>query len=368
MYKEEEYLTNQIITYIGNKRSLLDFIGEAVEIIKKDLNKEQLDIVDIFAGSGIVARYLKPHSNVLITNDLEEYSYIINECYLSNKSELDIDELKKYYKILKEELNKEFKKGFISKEYAPKDSNNIKKGERVFFTTRNANYIDAARQVIETFPKEIRKFFIAPLLSEASIKNNTAGVFKGFYKNKKDIGQFGGEGENALSRIKADIEIPFPIFSNYECLVKNYQMDANELIDKLEEVDLIYMDPPYNQHPYGSNYFMLNLITDYKKPKVISEVAGIPEGWNRSRYNQKREALKFLNNLCEKAKTKYILISFNSEGFITKEEMEHMLGKFGKVDVLIKRYNTYRASRNLHNRGKHVEEYLFLVKKVKVND
>ena len=37
-YENEEFLTNQIITYIGNKRSLLEFIGEAIELIK---NKEK---------------------------------------------------------------------------------------------------------------------------------------------------------------------------------------------------------------------------------------------------------------------------------------------------------------------------------------
>ena len=364
MKENEDYLTNQIITYIGNKRSLLDFVGEAINDVKKDLNKEKLDIVDIFSGSGIVARYLKSSSKLLITNDLEEYSYIINECYLSNKSEIDFEELKKYYDILKNELTKEFKKGFISREYAPLNSDDIKKGERVFFTTRNANYIDSARIIIETFPEHLKKFFIAPLLSEASIKNNTAGVFKGFYKNKKDIGQFGGEAKNALSRIKADIEIPFPLFSEFECAVKNYKMDANELAKELEEIDLVYMDPPYNQHPYGSNYFMLNLIANYKEPEIISEVAGIPKKWNRSHYNQKREALNFLSNLCKKIKTKYILISFNSEGFIKKEEMESMLKETGEVTTYVyENYNVYRASRNLQNRAIHVDEYLFLVKK-----
>ena len=32
-----EYLTSQLITYIGNKRALLDFIGEGVGIVQKEL-------------------------------------------------------------------------------------------------------------------------------------------------------------------------------------------------------------------------------------------------------------------------------------------------------------------------------------------
>ncbi len=361
--ENEQFLTEQIITYLGNKRSLLDFIGTGVELVRKDLKKEKLNIVDIFSGSGIVARYLKKYANLLITNDLESYSYTLNKCYLANKSELDLDKLVSDYNYLKEQLNNELTEGFISELYAPKDTNNIQKGERVFFTKRNAMYIDTCRKLIANLPQEEQAYFIAPLLAEASVKNNTGGVFKGFYKNKEGIGQYGGIGKNALARIMADIDLPYPIFSNFECQVINYKKDANTLAKELENIDLVYMDPPYNQHPYGSNYFMLNLINDYQKPLEISKVSGIPEKWNHSNYNKKKEALDSMRDLCATIKSKYLLISFNNEGFISKVEMEEMLNKIGKVTTLEKGYNTYRASRNLNNRSLHTIEYLFIVRK-----
>lgn len=361
-FENEMFLTSQIITYIGNKRSLLGFIGDAVAIVKKNLKKEKLDVVDIFSGSGIVSRYMKQHSSKIIANDLEDYSYVLNKCYLSNKNEIDMDELISWYNYLKENLDGELNDGIISEMYAPKDINNIKFGERCFYTTRNAKYIDTARQLIENVPERYRIYFLAPLLTEASVKNNTSGVFKGFYKNSKTgIGQFGGNDENALSRIKRDIDLPFPVFSNYNCDVEVYKEDANELVKKLDLVDLIYMDPPYNQHPYGSNYFMLNLIDKYEIPKEISKVSGIPKDWNRSKFNQSREALKTFENLCQNAKAKYLLISFNNEGFIKKEEMINMLSKIGKVTIMEKKYNTFRGSRNLNNRDIHVKEFLYLV-------
>ena len=36
--------------------------------------------------------------------------------------------------------------------------------------------------------------------------------------------------------------------------------DVNDAVEKIGHVNLTYFDPPYNQHPYGSNYFMLNII------------------------------------------------------------------------------------------------------------
>jgi adenine-specific DNA-methyltransferase len=225
-------------------------------------------------------------------------------------------------------------------------------------------YIDTARQLIEKMPQETRKYFLAPLLSEASIHANTSGVFKGFYKNKETgLGQFGGKNQDALFRITGDIQLPFPVFSNFNCATLIYNKDANEVIKTVPEVDIAYLDPPYNQHPYGSNYFMLNVITDYTRPAHTSNISGIPENWNRSDYNKGNRALQALANLVENIKAKYVLISFNSEGFINTEQMKNMLEKTGKLEILETKYNAFRGSRNLNNREIHVREYLYLVEK-----
>jgi adenine-specific DNA-methyltransferase len=362
--EKNEYLSRQLITYIGNKRSLLDFIGNGIKKVQKRLNKNKLKMFDVFSGSGIVARYFKQFSDLLIVNDLEKYSKVINECYLSNENELNIAALKNYYNEIVEESKNNPKKGIIAELYAPEDDKNIKKSERVFYTSRNAMYIDTARQAIGRIPQEEQNFFLAPLLSEASIHANTSGVFKGFYKNKNTgKGQFGGMNRDALFRITGDIELPFPLFSNFNCETVICNGDSNEIIKNLNEVDIAYLDPPYNQHPYGSNYFMLNLILDYKAPFDASKISGIPKNWNRSLYNAENKALETLAKLVEEIRAKYVIISFNSEGFIGIEQMKKMLEKNGKTEVLETKYNTFRGSRNLLKRGIHVKEYLYLLEK-----
>jgi adenine-specific DNA-methyltransferase len=360
-----DFLTKQIITYIGNKRSLLDFITEGVQIVQKRLQKDKLDIFDVFTGSGIVARLCKQFSRFLIVNDLEKYASVTGECYLSNKDEVDMPLLKEMYNgLLAAITNSTLDEGVITKLYASKDDNNIQRDERVFYTRRNAMYIDTARKLIEAVPSQYQKYFLAPLLAEASVHANTSGIFKGFHKNKKTgIGQFGGSNSDALFRIKGDIVLPFPVFSNFNCGYKVYNGDSNIIVKEAPEVDLAYLDPPYNQHPYGSNYFMLNLILDYKYPESTSKISGIPEDWNRSNYNKSQKALQSLTELVEGIKAKYVLISFNSEGFITIEQMKEMLRKIGKLQVLETKYNTFRGSRNLNNREIHVKEYLFLLEK-----
>ena len=393
MTENPDFLQNQLITYIGNKRALLDFIGSGVAEVQKRLagsgqTKSKLTCLDLFAGSGIVSRYLKQFSSAVTVNDLENYSCIINRCYLSNKSKIDIGGLQSQHQNLCKKIDRKmaslekssegFKKaGFISELYAPASEDQIEKGERCFYTPYNAAYLDIARQLIEKeLEPELRDFFIAPLLSEASIHANTAGIFKGFYKNSKTgTGQFGGNGRNALSRIRGKISLPFPVFSNFDCKSRVFSCDANALVqdpslyDKAFTTngvfDLAYFDPPYNQHPYGSNYFMLNLIADYKRPDTekISRVSGIPKDWNRSDYNKKRRVAEVFVDLVRNVRARYVLVSFNSEGFIPKDEMIELLSSCGKVDVLEADYNAFRGSRNLSGRDIHVKEFLFLVEK-----
>jgi adenine-specific DNA-methyltransferase len=357
------FLQEQIITYIGNKRSLLPFIGESVRRVQRTTGLKRLRVLDLFSGTGIVARYLKQFSEALFVNDLETYSRVTNECYLSNASEVDLARLAEVLAYLEREIEQNWAEGFICDLYAPKNEAVITHADRVFYTRRNAIYLDTARVAIATLPTDIQKYFLAPLIAQASVHANTSGVFKGFYKNSSGVGQFGGNGKDALTRILAEIKLTLPIFSRFECEVNIYQKDANVLTKTLPEIDLAYFDPPYNQHPYGSNYFMLNLLADYQPPAEISRVSGIPTNWNRSRYNRRAEAAEALFDAVESCPARFILISYNSEGFISHEQFTSRLKTLGKLEVCETPYNTFRGSRNLRNRSIHVTEFLYLLQK-----
>ena len=364
--ENREFLTTQIITYLGNKRSLITHIEKEIEEISRNLNKEKMICADVFSGSGIVARMLKKHSNKLIVNDLENYSAMINSCYLINKN----DYPKKYCEELRNQIinlcDKKKSLGIISKNYAPQDDTNILPGERVFYTHENALLIDTYRNLIDEVVKEegLKKFFLAPLITEASVHVNTSGVFKGFYKDKNTgVGCFGASGKNALSRIFGKIELKEPVFSNFESELAVYQKDAVQLSSELKSIDVAYLDPPYNQHPYGSNYFMLNLILKNKIDVDISKVSGITQDWNRSQFNKPYLALKSMEEIIKTLDTKFAIISYNSEGFIGFDEMTEMLKKYGKVKTVEIKYNTFKGSRNLKNRDVHVSEYLFVLQK-----
>lgn len=364
--ENKDFLTTQLITYIGNKRKIIGEIEKEIELISEKSGKEKLVCTDLFSGSGIVARMLKRHSSKLIVNDLENYSSVINSCYLINKKDFPKDECEYLRKKIEDSCRLEKLPGIISMNYAPQDDDNIKKGERVFYTHQNAVLIDTYRTLIDKFvPDEnLRKFFLAPLITEASVHVNTSGVFKGFYKDKNTgIGCFGAAGKNALTRIIGRIELKEPVFSNFESDLEIYQKDTVSLSKELKDLDIAYLDPPYNQHPYGSNYFMLNLILKNKLDVEISKISGITQGWNRSVFNKPHSALKSMEEIVSNLDSKFIVISYNSEGFISFDEMSEMLKKYGKLKTVEIAYNTFRGSRNLRNRDIHVSEYLFILEK-----
>ena len=365
MVENPDYLSQQLVTYIGNKRSLLGHIGKAVEEVKGRLGKQKLVTFDPFSGSGIVSRFLKRHSELVIANDLEDYATAISRCYLTNRSKVDLSSLNE----IVEELNtrvefEDFPVGFIQELYAPASEAEIKPGERVFYTPENARRLDNYRRLLDDCPDGARQLLLGPLLSEASVHSNTAGVFKGFYKDRSTgIGQFGGTGSDALHRIKGTIRLESPVLSNYECDYEVLQGDANEIVPRQKALDLVYIDPPYNQHPYGSNYFMLNLLVNYVRPDSISQVSGIPRDWRRSGYNVRSKSSALLQDLIENVDAPFLIISFNNEGFIGFDEMCSMLRAVGRVQSTEIPYNTFRGSRNLWERPIHVKEYLFLVER-----
>ena len=253
---DPDFTTRQLITYLGNKRALLAPIGIALGRVKRRLGRDKLRVLDAFAGSGVVSRYLKASAAYLACNDLEEYAAVVGRCFLANRSGVDEPALQVLVAALNARVAAErMPAGFFQELYAPRDDANIAAAERVFYTAENARRLDDYRRLIDLAPPAFRDLLLGPLLGLASVHANTAGVFKGFYKDRATgLGRFGGSGADALVRIRGRIELAVPVLSRFECEVDVFQEDANAVARRVKGLDLAYLDPPYNQHPYGSRY------------------------------------------------------------------------------------------------------------------
>ena len=201
--EDPDSLSRQLISSIGDKRALLGPVSVLIERAKRRLGKDRLRLVDFFSGSGVGSRLMKAHASFLVSNDIEDYAAVISRCSLRNRSAVNLPMLSAIVSELNARVAAEpFPPGFIEEMYAPRDESTLTREDRVFSPRDHARRIDNYRRLIDHVPPEIRDLLLGPLLSAASVHVNTAGVLKGFYKNRHTgVGPFGGGGCDALTRI-----------------------------------------------------------------------------------------------------------------------------------------------------------------------
>lgn len=399
---EQSFLNEQIITYLGNKRKLIQFIDNSInELIETDeelKNKSIKDITffDIFSGSGIVSRYGKAKGFKVLANDLEIYSKTINESLLNTSPKeaniifrkvieninscfgLNLSTKKDTYQTVIDYLNtlKKPKKEdsfYFSKHYAPKNTNNFNfDKERLFYTQENALIIDAIVEIIydkEIFSQRAKNIILASLMYVMTRHINTSGTMKGFHNG------WGGPTKTSLHRIMAEIQLKkLPLIDGESANVYQDYAEKVFINEKIGEVDIIYADPPYNQHQYSANYNHLITIckNDKYDPGEVKQGsrAGIRTDHNRSdfcksiknqeniRYAEKA-FIDFINNI----KCKYLVVSYNNEGILKIDKLLDILSNNYKnfIYVETQTYSKFKGGKNT-KQVDSVIEYLLIVK------
>lgn len=361
------YLKSQIITYMGNKRKLLTQIDDILEMVKNELNQSSLETADTFSGSGIVSRLLKTKSTKLYVNDIAGYSHTLNKCYLDTPTKEKRIKIQKYIDAANKFAHStdDIVPQWIQKHWAPKGT--IKKSHRVYYTQQNARLIDRYRHYIFSIPDDYKHYLLAILLVKSSIHNNTNGQFSAFYKDENGVGKYGGKKEVDVKRITTPIKLEMPLFSDNKCNVVISKNDSNKWVKTLPTVDLMYLDPPYNKHPYSIYYFMLDIINNWKTDAVIPKSnRGQPKNWAKSDYNSFNKAETAFRDLVKNINAKFILLSYNNKGIIPIEHIETILrtrGKLYKFPLTHKTYNKLKgiASYKRESEWSDVKEFMWLV-------
>ncbi len=341
---------NEIVrlNYIGSKHQLYDFIKTSILDFTKYESFENKVMGDIFSGTGIISYYLRKDNAIVISNDTELYSNIIvnamNNCVYNEFIEEKIDFINNNIENIK-------KVGYITRNYAPYEECN-----RMFYTVENAKIIDGIRFQIEEWKKSNNmtqndyNFLLASLLVSADQYSNIPAVYGCYLKNFK---------EKALKNF-----VFKAIHKNVEKANMNnktlFVSNDSETI-KNETFDIVYCDPPYNDRQYSKNYFVLNMIALYENHPVIKGVTGIPENSYISPFCQKKSVKNAFEQMVKNLNSKYIFISYSSEGLISKEDFIKLLEKYGKVEVYEKEYKRFKSFD--YNQTGNLMEYIFALKK-----
>src|SRR5437588_3272216 len=150
-----------------------------------------------------------------------------------------------------------------------------------------------------------------------------------------------------------------------------YLMDAAQAARTIGEIDLLYIDPPYNSRQYVAYYHIPEILArgwSDMAPEIRGKVGLLAGEEGRSQWSHGRRVQRLFSGLLADSAARYALVSFNSEGHLKPEVLESLLAKAsadGKVSHFSQRYRRYRADSDHEGRKYHADvalEHLYLVR------
>lgn len=338
--------------YIGSKVNLLNNIDE---VIKENV-KEDIEIfLDLFSGTGVVGEFFKKDFRIL-SNDNLYFSYIIQKAKIENNR---IPKFKKLKSVgiedpllFLETQSFEIKDNyFITHNYSPYGD-----CERMYFTVENASRIDFIRQTIyewkENYFINEKEFvyLLAVLIEAIPFISNISGTYGAYLKHwdKRALSNLTLRNINVLDNKRKN---------------KCYNLDANELISKVSG-DLLYIDTPYNNRQYITNYHLLETIAKYDYPEIYGKTGLRPYEEVKSKFCVKNEVSKVFEDIIKKAKFRHIIISYSSDGLLTDSEIKKILCKHGLAETFKLYKIPYRKYKSKHKQGSdELYEYIIYIQK-----
>lgn len=316
---------------------------------------------DVFAGTGVVGRHFKQQGFRVVANDIQYYAYCLNRALLGLNREPRFADVP-IRPIRREDRGEAVVahlnglpgvKGFVYHHYCPSGD-----AGRLYFTDVNGQRCDAIRLAIESWwleglLTESEYFYLLACLIDGMDRvANTASVYAAFLKQLKKTAR------------KPLMVLPLPIvFSQYRH--QAFNEDGAQLIGRVA-CDVLYMDPPYNQRQYCTNYHVLETIARYDDPEVYGMTGLRPHANQKSDFCSKHRALPTLEAMVRQTQARYVFLSYNSEGLMKKTDIVDVLSQYGRVEVASCEHGRFRADVDRENRvyrADRVEEYLFCLEK-----
>ncbi len=333
------------MNYIGSKYSLLDFLTETIENVTGIKNGKGYIFSDLFAGTGVVGAEFKKKGYTVIANDIQYYSYIINKHLIENNSPIDTS-------ILDYLNSLEGVEGFVYKNYCEGSGSG-----RNYFTDYNGKKCDAIRIEIEKMYNEGKinenqyYYFLASLINSIDKYANTASVYGAFLKHIK---------KSASKEFNLEL---LPIIDGGKC-GRVYNEDINKVVRDITGY-ILYLDPPYNERQYCTNYHVLETIAKYDSPELRGKTGLREYSQQKSLFCSKRTVEEVFEDLIANADFRYIFLSYNNEGLMTMDRIKEIMEKYGEYSVFEREYKRFKADReeNRNHKGSVTIEYLHCLKK-----
>lgn len=308
-----------MIKYIGSKRTLLPVILEAV---KRAANARS--VIDLFSGTSRVGHALKAAGYRVLSNDHNEYAATLARCYVQADAEVVLEDAER---LVREFNGMTGTAGYFTETFCVKSR---------FFQPKNGERIDAIRGAIAAkgLEPELEAVMLVSLMEAADRVDSTTGLQMAYLKAW-------------AARAHNDIELRVP---NVLPRAKHGKgqatcLDAVEAATTLE-ADVAYIDPPYNQHSYLGNYHAWESLVRWDKPEVYGVACKrVDVRQRQSAFNSRPQFAGVMQRLLAAVRAPVLVVSFNNEGYMAREDMEAMLAALwdgqGKVTTIEKDFKRY---------------------------
>jgi adenine-specific DNA-methyltransferase len=325
-----------MIKYLGSKRLLVPRIVGLVRAIPGART-----VLDLFTGTTRVAQGLKAAGFVVTANDRASYSEVLARTYV----EVDARTAPDCTAAL-EHLNAlPGRRGYITRTFCE---------DARFFQPKNGMRIDAIRAEIDEIAPAAaspeRAMLLTSLLEAADRVDSTTGLQMAYLKQW-------------ATRSARDLELRSPrLLAGTGRAVRD---DALAFIPRGGAFDVAYLDPPYNQHSYFSNYHIWETLVRGDAPEPYGVARKRADcRTEKSAFNARSRAWDAMRALLLGVDARHVLLSFSDEGFFGAPAIAALLGeRFGDVAIVPVRGKRYVGAQiGIHNpKGERVGEVSHLM-------
>lgn len=304
-----------VIKYLGSKRALVPVLGAIAAAV------EARTAVDLFTGTTRVAQELKRRGLTVTATDLATYSQVLSDCFIATDADgVDTQALDNELKRLNDLRGTP---GYFTEAFCRTAR---------FLQPKNGARVDAIRDAIERDHRGSPLFpiLLTSLLLAADRVDSTTGLQMAYLK------QWAPRAHRDLELLRPAL-IPGP--GATVC------GDAMTTVDELPDVDLMYLDPPYNHHRYFTNYHVWETLVRWDAPDhygVACKRLDSRDPATRSVFNAKREMPAALADLIGRARAEVLVVSYNDESWVRPDEMTAMLRAAGHEDVDVLAFDSKR--------------------------
>lgn len=329
----------------GSKLKLVDWIWDAI----KDFQFHSA--LDAFGGTGSIAYMLKTKGKRITYNDILKFNWFIGLALIENDQEIieenDIDFLITKHRNIKYPC-------FIYETF--KD---------IYFTDEENKWIDVVVTNINSLKNIYKKAIAYFALFQACIIKRPFNLFhrKNLYVRLSEVERNFGNKATWDTTFEVHFrkfikEANQAVFSNNQ---SNQALNLN-IFDVSGDFDLVYIDTPYISKngvgvDYLSFYHFLEGLVNYPHWKEMIDYESRHKKLksNGSVWTNKKEILPAFDKLFRKFRDSILVVSYRSDGIPTINEIEHLLKKYRKDIVELKRKEyKYVLSNN------HCEEILLI--------